>query len=117
MKKMQRTLSLALVLIMTLSMFITGCGAPAEPVASSPVPSDSKAPASSQAVEPPKEQVELTFYSVADSQPEMQKICDAATEYLKDKLNVKVKAENFGWGDTYTPKINPMLASGQPVDV
>ena len=117
MKKMQRTLSLALVLIMTLSMFITGCGAPAEPVASSPVPSDSKAPASSQAVEPPKEQVELTFYSVADSQPEMQKICDAATEYLKDKLNVKVKVENFGWGDTYTPKINPMLASGQPVDV
>ena len=117
MKKMQRSLSFALVLIMMLTMIITGCGAPAEPAASSPAQSASQAPASSQAAEVPKEQVELTFYCVADSQPDMQKICDAATEYLKDKLNVKVKAENFGWGDTYTPKINPMLASGQPVDI
>ena len=84
--------------------------------ASSPAQSASQAPASSQAAEVPKEQVELTFIALQTASQICKKFA-TATEYLKDKLNVKVKAENFGWGDTYTPKINPMLASGQPVDI
>lgn len=115
---MKRYFSLALVLIFTLTAILTGCGKTEQPAnTSSGTETKTEAKTEEKAAEVPKEQVELTFYSVADSQPEMQKICDAATEYLKDKLNVKIKAENFGWGDTYTPKINPMLASGQPVDI
>ncbi|MCX7711216.1 MAG: ABC transporter substrate-binding protein [Clostridia bacterium] len=117
MKSVKRCFSLVLVLVFALTVALAGCGSKTEqPAASTGTKTEAKNEAKAEA-KPASDQTELTFYCVADSQPEMQKIADAATEYLKDKLNVKVKAENFGWGDTYTPKINPMLASGQNVDV
>lgn len=118
MNRMKRGLCLVLVLMLTVAVALTGCGTQkAGDPSDKPADSTTKAGTEAATNSAPKDTVELTFYSVADSQPDMAKICEEAEKYLKDKLNVKIKAENFGWGDTYTPKINPMLASGEPMDI
>lgn len=97
---MRKAFRLFMVVLLAFSFVLTSCGGSNN--------TESKVP---------KETVELTWYCVADSQPDMEKICEEANKYLKDKLNVTIKAENFGWGETYTPKINPMLAAGNAGDI
>ncbi len=66
----------------------------------------------------PKKQTTLTFTLVGNKQetdtPLVMKKVEA---YLKDKLNVKIDLQVYGWGDPYTQKINTMLAAGEPFDV
>ncbi|RCX17548.1 carbohydrate ABC transporter substrate-binding protein (CUT1 family) [Anaerobacterium chartisolvens] len=115
--KMKRYLCLAVVLVFALSVMLSGCGGSKPTDAEKTSDAEVSTTGGDEESSVPKDTVEIKFYSVADTQPDMQKINDAATEYLKDKLNVKIIAENFGWGDTYTPKINPMLAAGEAIDV
>ena len=35
----------------------------------------------------------------------------------KDKLNIKLDLQIFGWGDPYNQKVNTSLASGEPMDI
>ncbi len=111
--KAKKGLCLALSAVLSLSVMLTGCKSEKK---TDPVSNDQSTTQTAKD-NGSKDLVELTFYSVGDSQADMQKVCDAVNAYLKDKLNVKIKAETFGWGDTYSPKINPMLAAGQPVDI
>ncbi len=90
-----------LTLVVCLSFLVTGCGA---------------GQAGSTTGEVPKDNVKLTFYCVGDS-TDTSRIEAAVNEYLKDKLNITLEYELFGWGDTYSPKINPMLAAGDPIDI
>ncbi|MCX7773876.1 MAG: extracellular solute-binding protein, partial [Clostridia bacterium] len=107
-------------LLLCLAFVISGCGKTTTPAAGTATPqASSAAPSESpsqQASDVPKDNVTLTFYCVGDSQ-DMTAIQDAVNAYLKDKLNITLKYECFGWGDTYTPKINPMLAAGDPIDI
>lgn len=121
--KLKRNLfTKVLVVALCLVFVLAGCGQ-AKPAASdSPsataAPSDSASPSASATPESkvPAENVKLTMYCVGDSQ-DMTAIEQAVNEYLKDKLNITLEYECFGWGDTYTPKVNPMLAAGDPIDI
>lgn len=110
------------IVILCVAFLLAGCGKPVAPaVSETPEPSQSSAaPSSSATPEPvsnvPKDNVTITMYCVGDSQ-DMTHIENAVNEYLKDKLNITLEYECFGWGDTYTPKINPMLAAGDPIDI
>jgi putative aldouronate transport system substrate-binding protein len=107
-----------LVSVLCLALLLTGCGKTVTPSASdsaTPKASDSATPQESSENKP-LENVKITFYCVGDSQ-DMTHIEEAVNEYLKDTLNITLEYECFGWGDTYTPKINPMLAAGEPIDI
>ena len=109
------------VVVLCLAFLLAGCGKTVTPVTSAtPTPSQSETPSNTATPEPvstvPKENVKLTMYCVGDSQ-DMTHIENAVNEYLKDKLNITLEYECFGWGDAYTPKINPMLAAGDPIDI
>ncbi len=107
-----------LVVVLCLAFVLAGCGQQAKPVDSTTPtasPTDSTKPTES-ATPVALENVTLTMYCVGDSQ-DMTSIEKGVNEYLKDSLNITLEYECFGWGDTYTPKINPMLAAGDPIDI
>ncbi len=109
------------VVVLCLAFLLAGCGKAVTPATSeTPTPSQSDTPSNTATPEPvssvPKDNVKITMYCVGDSQ-DMTHIENAVNEYLKDKLNITLEYECFGWGDTYTPKINPMLAAGDPIDI
>ena len=119
--KTKRVFLKVLTLVVCLAFLITGCGKVTTPVDATPdastvAPSDAPSATPVETSNVPKDTVELTMFCVGDSQ-DMTLIQDAANAYLKDKINITLKYECFGWGDTYTPKINPMLAAGDPIDI
>ena len=66
----------------------------------------------------PKTQATLSMYIVGNKQEtDTPLVMKKVEEYLKDKLNVKIDLQVFGWGDPYESKINTMLAAGEPFDV
>lgn len=119
MKLNRKLLTKVFAVVLCLVFVLAGCGnqqtsgnttTPA-PTSDTPAQQPSQEPASA-ALDP----VTLTFYCVGNSQ-DMTAIENAVNEYLKDSLNITLEYECFGWGDTYTPKINPMLAAGDPIDI
>jgi putative aldouronate transport system substrate-binding protein len=119
MKLNRKLLTRVFAVVLCLVFVLAGCGNETQPTSSetpssttpsSTEPSQSATPAA--ALDP----VTLTFYCVGDSQ-DMSGIEKGVNEYLKDTLNITLEYECFGWGDTYTPKINPMLAAGDPIDI
>lgn len=125
MRSMKKYLCLVLVVVFALSITMTGCGtktetaAEATPAATEAVAATTAAEASDPAVATaPADQVELTFTLVGNKQEDDTDLVMAKVqEYLKDKLNVKINLQVYGWGDPYNQKINTMLASGEPFDV
>lgn len=128
MRSMRRYLCLALVIVFALSITLTGCGtqktepAAASTAASTAAPAaeaSSVAPATDPAVsEVPKDTVELTMTLVGNKQEtDTDLVMSKVAEYLKDKLNVKINLQVFGWNDPYDQKVNTMLSSGEPFDI
>ncbi len=122
--KMKRFLCLALVMVFTLAIALTGCGSNGSSSASS---SSASTAAESSAVESttaeasstvPAETVDLTWMLVGPQHdPDVEMIAQKASEYLKDKLNVNLKISVFSYGDPYNTKVNAMLQAGEPFDV
>jgi tRNA(Leu) C34 or U34 (ribose-2'-O)-methylase TrmL len=66
----------------------------------------------------PKNQVTLTWTLVGNKQEtDTALVMKKVEQYLKDKLNVKINLQVYGWNDPYNQKVNTMLASGEPFDV
>ena len=63
-----------------------------------------------------EEPVVLEWYVLEGSAPSNQMVWDAINEYMVEKINVKI---NFHYinGDEYTAKMQPMLMSGQKLDI
>lgn len=66
----------------------------------------------------PKNKVKLTMTLVGNKQEtDTDLVMKKVDEYLKDKLNVSIDLQVFGWGDPYEQKVNTMLAAGEPFDI
>jgi putative aldouronate transport system substrate-binding protein len=123
---MKKYLCLALVIVFALSITMTGCGTKTETAAEASSAAGDAAVTATGAAEPseaavsevPADKVELTMTLVGNKQEDDTDLVMAKVEeYLKDKLNVKINLQVYGWGDPYTQKINTMLSSGEPFDV
>lgn len=127
MRNFKRLICLALVVVFAFSMLLTGCGEKkTEPVSSDKgtVNSDVKVEntaddtASAEKTDVPKDKVKLTMTLVGNKQEnDTQKVMDKIAEYLKDKLNVELDLQVYGWNDPYDQKVNTMLSSGEPFDI
>lgn len=116
MKRISKIYSLAIALVLSVAMLMTGCVVtPVTPSTPSTPSTGSNQPSqNTPAVEP----VELIWYLVGPQQePETDKILEAANNYLKDKLNVKINLTVLGYGDPYNNKVNTMLAAGDRIDI
>jgi putative aldouronate transport system substrate-binding protein len=124
MRKKKRILCLIVVLVFSLSLMLTGCGAQkTEEAAGTPAEAaGGTAAEAASAAEPvsavPKEEVTLTWYLAGnDQQADTQLVVDKVNEYLKDKLNIKLELQCFPFGEGYDTKVNTALASGEPIDI
>lgn len=120
MRSMKKYLCLALVLVFALTITLTGCGT--QKTAETPTTEAAATPESTAAAEPvsavPAEQVTITWTLVGNKQEtDTQLVMDKVNEYLKDKINIKLDLQVYGWGDPYNQKVNTMLSSGEPFDV
>ncbi len=115
MKKVSRIYSLAIALVLSVAMLMTGCVVtPVTPTTPTTPDNTTKPPQNAPAAEP----AELIWYLVGPQQePETDKILEAANNYLKDKLNVKINLTVLGYGDPYNNKVNTMLAAGDRIDI
>lgn len=62
------------------------------------------------------EVVELTWYQVGDTQKDADKVIEKVNEYTADKIGVKVKVINVGWGD-YNQKMQVVINTGDKWDM
>lgn len=115
MKKVARIYLSVIALVLSAAMLMTGCVvAPVTPATDPGTPST----AGSTKTTPSAEPVELIWYLVGPQQePDTEMILQAANDYLKDKLNVKINLTVLGYGDPYNDKVNTMLASGDRIDI
>lgn len=113
MKKVTRITCVAVALMLSAAMLLTGCVVtPVTPT----TPDTQNNPATNPQTS--GEAVELVWYLVGPQQePATDKILEAANNYLKDKLNVKVNLTVLGYGDPYNNKVNTMLAAGDRIDI
>lgn len=66
----------------------------------------------------PKDKVTLSMMLVGNKQEtDTPMVMKKVEEYLKDKLNVKIDLQVYGWGEPYDQKVNTKLSSGEPFDV
>lgn len=118
---MKRFLCVALVIVFTMGIVLTGCGSNGSTEKSTAAESSTAALSSSVAEatsDVPEKAVDLTWYLVGPQHdPDVDLICQKASEYLKDKLNVNLKLSVFSYGDAYNQKVNAMLAAGEAFDI
>jgi|GEM_PF-3177914 len=99
--KMKRYFCLALVIVFTLSIALTGCGNGSAETSAAEKASTDEAVTASQAEKSsdvPKETVDITWYLAGPQQdPDVDLICQKANEYLKDKLNINLKLSVFSF--------------------
>jgi putative aldouronate transport system substrate-binding protein len=110
MSRTKKIYSVALLIILALSLTLSAC-VPVVPgggtTTTQPDTSGQTGPA-----------VKLTWYLVGNRQePDTPKVLAEANKYLKDKLNVELELNVFGWGDDYDQKTNTALAAGEPIDI
>lgn len=63
-----------------------------------------------------EEVVELTWYQVGDTQKDADKVIEKVNEYTKEKIGVKIKVINVGWGD-YNQKMQVVINTGDKWDM
>ena len=65
-----------------------------------------------------KEEVTLTFYTMCDASTskDLELVQNKMNEYLKSKINAKIKFVGIPAAD-YENKMNTMLSAGEPVDI
>jgi len=122
MHSIKKFLCLALVLVFTLSLTLTGCGDKTTETPDTPAPATKNAPATEKTEEPaapevPAETVELTMTLIGNKQEtDTDLVMEEINKYLADKLNIKLNLQVYGWGDPYDQKVNTMLSSGEPFE-
>lgn len=63
-----------------------------------------------------EEVVELTWYQVGDTQKDLETVLEKVNEYTTEKIGVKVKIINVGWGD-YNQKMQVVINTGDTWDL
>ena len=124
MTKSTRVLSRLLVVLLALSMVLSGCGN-ATPAASSSAPAASSAAASSEssaaasseaaAPAPSLDPVELNAWFLAPQVKDIEMVQAEVSKKLTEKINATIKL-NYFWWDSYYDKQKLALASGDPID-
>ena len=113
---MKKMISLALALVLCLSVF-AGCGAktetPAATTAAAAATTGENKPAETEAQEL---EGEITFWHSFTQGPRMEKIQAAADAFMELHPKVKINIETFSWADFYT-KWTTGLASGNVPDI
>lgn len=124
MHNLKRFICLALVVVFALSMLLTGCGdkktepAAVEKTVESNNASNAETTAEATTTQAPKDKVKLTMCLVGNKQEnDTEKVTAKIDEYLKDKLNIELDLQVYGWNDPYDQKVNTMLSSGEPFDI
>ncbi len=119
----KRFLSLALALVMVVTVGLSGCGKKADDskdATSGTATVTEAAKDEVAATEAPKaadlEPVELNWYLPAAPQKDTELVEEALNEYLKDKINATIKLNFIDWG-TWNDKYPVLLASGDDVDI
>lgn len=118
MMKMKRFLSLALAMIMALSL-LAGCGGDdAKNNTSGGKTNDAPATDNQQGdtTAPAELEGEITFWHSFTQGPRLETIQAAADQFMKDNPKVKITIETFSWADFYT-KWTTGLASGNVPDM
>ena len=118
MKKITKILGQVLVTLLTLSLFLTGCGQPAATNATpTPTSTSSDSPSATPEVEnPTAEFVELNFYYPGSTKKELQVVNDEINKYLKEKLNCSLAMMPIDWS-VWGQKFPILLQSGEQVDL
>ncbi len=113
---MKKMISLALALVLCLSVF-AGCGAktetPAATTAAAAATTGENKPAETEAQEL---EGEITFWHSFTQGPRLEKIQAAADAFMELHPKVKINIETFSWADFYT-KWTTGLASGNVPDI
>lgn len=112
MPKTTKIWGLILVMVLVFSLTLTSCVTP------SPTGTGTTEPSDGTPAAPTEPTVTLKMYLVGNRQePDTPKVLEEANKYLKDKLNVALDLNVFGWGDDYDQKVNTALASGEAIDI
>lgn len=99
-----------IVLASALSMVLSACGGGAGK------PAPGTTPEKGSTAENQLKPYELVLYFAGDPQKDTPLVEEKINEYLKPKMNAKVKINFIPWSD-YGSKMPVMLASGQKIDV
>lgn len=111
--KTKKFAGLILVMIMALSLVLTGCTIPVAPT--TPGTGGSPTTPSTGSSEP---EVELTMYVVGNRQePDTPQVLEKLNPILKEKINATLDLNVFAWGDDYDQKVNTALAAGEAIDI
>lgn len=108
--KLKKMISIALSASTLASLVLTGCGRSLNSISSSD--SQSANSVSSSQSNP----VNLIYYTIGNSDTDLQKVNDALNELLKKKINVTVQYNRITWGD-YGTKISALVNSGADFDI
>lgn len=98
--KLKKIMALAIGMVMTSSLILTGCGSSNN---------GSKTDANS-------EPVNLVWYTIGTPQNDTEKVQEKINEYTKDKINATVTIKQIDWGD-YTKKMQVVINSGEEFDI
>lgn len=116
MKKLQRLLSLMMVLMMIAGM-LAACGSSNNPAPASQSATATAAPASETASETPKlESVNLIMYLLGDRTKDFDLVMGKINEKLKADINATIEAKFLSWSE-YEQKYPLIFASGESFDM
>lgn len=111
-KKLASMLSLLLILFLSVSVFLIGCGSKDN--------ADSNATGTSQAsgttTQEKSEPYNLTVYYPCDKQDDLALVQDKLNEYLQGKINATVTLNLLDWGSV-KDKMNLIIASQEQTDI
>lgn len=123
MPKVKKSLSLIIALGLMTTVVFTGCNGngsssstPESASGDTTTAADTTAASENNSN---KEPVTLEFWCVGNAQDGNERVEAAVNDYLKNELksNISINYEILGWGDTYTPKANNALQTGQTLDL
>lgn len=117
MKKTQKMLCLLLAVLMTMTVFLAGCGSTAGTgTETTAATTESTTAASTEPEVKALEPVTLTWYVAGGEPKEKNLVEEEMTKQVKDTLNATIKLNWIDYGN-YGQKMNVMLASGEDFDL
>lgn len=113
--KARKTLLLALVLSLVMSIVLAGCGKKEEKAAEGG--SSDNAIGADGKIDPSKlKPYNLKIYMIGPEQKDHKLVMEKVNEYTKEKLNATVEMKMIDYGD-YDKKMQVITASGEPYDI
>jgi putative aldouronate transport system substrate-binding protein len=107
-----KKLSLALAIVLALTLILGACGTSNDNNAADSGSSPAASGDASNSAEP----VELIWYTIGTPQKDVDRVMAEVNKYTKDKIGVTVKMNMIDWGD-YTQKMQVLTASGTSMDI